>query len=144
MVQDWVGQTGHQRWILMLSHLFIHSANIYSESLLSARPCAQCLEYINKQKGQGLGSSWRSQSSRGRQSINKMFTSVLSHSLHTLSWFLCFHSRNFGSCLDLHLPALHSAHSQTLQPLPPRPYFPLPEEMTGVMDGSAQCLTALV
>lgn len=28
------------------------------------------------------------------------FTSVLSHSLLSLSWFLCFHSRNFRSCLD--------------------------------------------
>lgn len=124
LVQDWVGQTGHQRWILMLSHSFIHSANIYTESLLSARLCAQCLEYINEQKEQGLGSSWRSQSSRGRQSINKMFTSTLNHSLLTLSWFLCFHSRNVGSCLIctslLYILLTHRLYS----PSPQGPTFP--------------------
>lgn len=124
---------------------FIHSfiQQIFTERLPSARPYAWCLEYIKGQKGQGLGSLWRAQSSRGRRSIHQIFSFVLSHACLSLSGFLCFHSRSFGSCLELH-PALHSVHSPPLQPLLPEAPLSIPEEMTGVMDGSVHRLTALV
>lgn len=106
---------------------FIHSfvQQIFTERLPSARPYAWCSEYIKGQKGQGWGSLWRLQSSRGRCSIHQIFSSVLSHSRLSLSGFLCFHSRSFGSCLELH-PALRSVHSPPLQPLLPEAPLSIP------------------
>lgn len=59
---------------------------IFTESLLTARPCAGCLGYIHEQKGQD-GVSWRPQSNYGQGDMQKMrfFTTFLSHSLLFLS-----------------------------------------------------------
>lgn len=122
---------GHRRQILILNNSYIHS--VFSESLLSARPCAQCLKCLNEQKGHGLWSS-----------LNKIFTSALSHSFFSLSRPLCSHSRNFESRLCLHPCSLYSFLASTALPLAALTPVPLPEEKAGVTDGSAQGLTVPV
>lgn len=53
----------------MLNQSFIQQ--IFTESLLTARPCAECLGYIHEQKGQD-GVSWRPQSNYGQGDMRKM------------------------------------------------------------------------
>ena len=83
----------------MLNQSFIEQ--IFTESLLAARPCAGCLGYIHEQKGQD-GVSWRSQSNCGGGGhAEKEIPYYFIESCTSLPLLVpMFSPRNFGLYLD--------------------------------------------
>lgn len=76
---------------------------IFTESLLTARPCAGCLGYIHEDNRRDrMGSHGNFSLTMGRgHAKNEVFTTLLSHPLLFLSWFCVFTYRKLWVVLDL-------------------------------------------